>query len=361
MNANTPGESMVFAGTYTDRGSRGIYRFRFNAIRGVLTPDGVAAELPNPTFLCHHPNGRFLYALSETRDSSGRWNSAVNAFAIDGDTGRLTPLNTRPSGGAGPCHVCIDHTGSSALVANYAAGSVAMLPIGADGRLSAATDVIHHHGAGIDPERQEGPHAHSITPSPDNRFALVADLGLDRIMVYRMDAVAGRLWPNDPPWVAVRPGAGPRHLAFHPNRALVYAITEMGNSVITFAWDAARGVLTELATVSTLPPAFAGVSYAAEIACDSTGSFLYASNRGHDSLAVFALDAMSGLPLPIAYEPAGGRHPRHFAIHSSGRWLLTAHRDSDAIVIFTRNPATGRLAPHGATVPVSMPVCLVIA
>ena len=358
MTQNRARTSLLYVGAYTVKGAKGIYLFRFDESSGALEPIGLAAELPNPTFLRIHPNGRFLYAVSEVREYGDRRNGSVNAFAVNRDTGGLTPINAQPSGGAGPCHLSVDHTGRHVLAANYAAGSVVVLPIEHDGSLGEATEVVQHHGASVFPERQSGPHAHSITPSPDNRFALVADLGLDRIMVYHMDVAAGRLWANDPPWASVKPGAGPRHLAFHPIRPLLYVITELDNTIIAFEWDAAHGALHELQTISTLPPGFAGVSYAAEVQPDASGQFLYASNRGHDSMAVFRIGGSLGILSLIVHQPSMGNNPRHFAIHPSGNWLLAANQDSDSIVVFRRDPATGRLAATGHSGAVSMPVCL---
>jgi 6-phosphogluconolactonase len=354
--ANT---SLLYVGAYTARGSKGIYIFGFDETAGALEPLGLAAELPNPTFLCVHPNGRFLYAVSEVREFGDRRNGAIYAFATERDTGALTPLNAQPSGGAGPCHVSIDRTGRLALAANYASGSVVALRVAADGRLGPATATLQHHGHSVHPERQTAPHAHSITPSPDNGFALAADLGIDRILVYRIDPESGRLWANDPPSAPVKPGAGPRHLAFHPNRPFVYVITELDNTVVAFEWDCARGALRERQTISTLPSGFAGVSCASEVQVDAAGRFLYGANRGHDSLAVFRINESSGLLSPVGHTPTQGGHPRHFVMHPSGEWLLVANQDSDSIVVFRRDPVTGQLAATGHSAAVSMPVCLV--
>jgi 6-phosphogluconolactonase len=356
LPANT---SFLYVGTYTAKGSKGIYLFGFDATTGALEPLGLAAELPNPTFLCVHPTEPFLYAVSEVREFGDRRNGAVHAFVTDRDTGGLTPLNVQPSGGAGPCHVSIDSTGRLVLAANYASGSVVALPVAADGRLGPATATLQHHGHSVHPDRQTAPHAHSITPSPDNRFAVAADLGIDRILVYRMDPASGRLWANDPPSAPIAPGAGPRHLAFHPRLPFVYVITELGNTVVTFEWDDAGGLLHERQTVSTLPSGFTGISSGAEIRVDAGGRFLYGSNRGHDSLAVFRIDGSSGLLSPVAHTPTQGGHPRHFTLHRSGNWALVANRDNDSIVVFRRDPATGQLTATGHSATASMPVCLV--
>ena len=353
-----PRHLFLFAGTYTAKDAKGVYLCRFAAKAGALEVLGLAAEMPNPTFLAIHPAGCYLYAVSEVRDESGRHGGSVNAFAVDEASGGLTFLNRQSSQGAGPCHVSVEPKGRFVLVANYESGSAAMLPVQKDGSLGEASDVAQHHGASINPERQEGPHAHSITPSPDGRFAFVCDLGLDRIMVYRLDLQAGRLRPNEPPSAAVKSGAGPRHLVFHPTRPVVYVVTEMGNTVIAFAWDAARGALRETQTVSTLPADFRGESYAADIHVDAAGRFLYASNRGHDSITVFRIDESTGVLSLIGHQPTLGKWPRNFAFDPTGGWLLAANQESDSVAVFRRDPATGLLAPGGAEAKVSMPVCL---
>ena len=262
-------------------------------------------------------------------------------------TGQLTFLNRQSSEGAGPCHLSVDRTGRVVLVANYASGSAAVLPVGGDGRLGEASEKVQHQGSSVNPQRQEGPHAHSITPSADNRFALVADLGLDRIMVYRLDSSAGRLTPNDPPWAAVNPGAGPRHLAFHPTLPLVYVVNELGNTVTAFAWEARRGALQEAQTISTLPPDFRDTSYGADVHVAPSGRFLYASNRGHDSIAIFSIDRATGLLSAVAHQPTLGKWPRNFVIDPTGNWLLAANQESDSVVVFRIEAETGRLSSVG--------------
>lgn len=350
--------SCLYVGTYTTRSAEGIYSFVFDRSSGALEPIGLAAELSNPTFLCLDPKGAHLYAVSEVRESNTRRDGAIYAFSVNRTTGGLTPINSQPSGGVGPCHLSVDHTGRILMVANYASGSVAVLPIRPDGGVGKASAIVQHHGAGLDRERQSGPHAHGVVSSPDNRFALVADLGLDRVLIYRIEPSTGRLWANNPAGVMVRPGAGPRHLTFHPSRPLVYVVTELDNTVIAFEWDAAQGALHELQTVSSLPRSFDGVSYGAEIACDPTGCFLYVTNRGHDSVAIFRVDESTGTVSLITHLPCGGKHPRHLAIHPHNRWLLVANQDSDSIVVFHRDPETGQLTPTSRSAVVSLPVCV---
>jgi 6-phosphogluconolactonase len=344
----------LYAGTYTTGSAQGIYRFSFATSSGALTPLGLAAAMPNPSFLAVPPDGRCLYAVSEG-PRTGR--ASVHAFAIDRQTGALGFLNAQSSGGDGPCHLCLARTGRAVLVANYGAGSVARLPLAPDGSLCPATDVMQHHGASVHPTRQTGPHAHAAIPSPDGRFALVPDLGLDRILLYRLDPATGRLQPHDPPWVAVTPGAGPRHLAFHPTLPCAYLANELDNTLLVFAWDARRGTLDARQTVAALPPDFAGESSLAEVAPAPDGRFLYASNRGHDSLAVFRVQAETGLLAAAGHVPTLGHTPRHFTLHPSGAWLLAANQDTDAIVVFRRDADSGMLTPAGSAA-VACPVCL---
>lgn len=353
-------EMLLFVGTYTNSGSTGIYAGRFDAVLGALTGIEPAAALPNPTFQVSHPNGRVLYSVREQRDEGGRHGGMVYAFAIQAGTGRLTPLNKMPSGGDGPCHLAIDRDGRLLFAANYASGSAAMFRLDRDGRLGAMTDLVQHHGAGPVADRQEGPHAHSVTLSPDNRFAFVADLGIDRLMAYRLDTEGGRMVPHDQPWIATRPGSGPRHMAFHPNRRAAYLITELGNTMLVFDYDESAGRLEPRQELSTLPAGFAGESYAADVHVAPSGRFVYGSNRGHDTVAVFPIDENTGRLQPAEHAPVRGKWPRNFTMDPSGRFLLAANQKSDSITIFRIDERTGRLAAAGDPVPVSAPVCLTV-
>ncbi len=348
----------LYVGTYTRGGSRGIYALRLDLADGTLSRPEPAADADNPSFLALSPCRRFLYAVSEVARSAGRPSGAVRAFAADPASGRLTPLNQQPSGGAGPCHLIVDSQKRNVLVANYSSGSVAVLPIGPDGRLGPPSCVVQHHGSGPDRDRQEGPHAHSVNLDPAGRFAFVADLGLDQVLVYRYDDAAGKIQPHDPPAARVAPGAGPRHLAFHPSGRFVYVINEMASTVTAFAFDPAGGAMSEVQTLSTLPPGWSGETTTAEVAVHPSGRFLYGSNRGHDSIAVFAIDADSGRLAPLACEPTLGAEPRHFALDPAGRFLVAANQDSDTLVPFRIDAATGRLAQAGPPVNVPSPVCV---
>ncbi len=349
---------LVYFGTYTRGRSQGIYVASMDTATGRLEEPRLAAPAQNPSFLTIHHDGRRLYAVSEMSGGQGQPAGSVSAFSIDAATGKLTALNQQPSGGAGPCYVSIDRSGRNLLVANYGSGSVAAFPLEPGGRLGAASAFIQHSGSGADPKRQAGPHAHSINPDPSNRFVLATDLGLDKVLVYRLDAARGTLAPHEPPAASLRRGAGPRHLAFHPRGRFVYTINEMHCTVTAFAYDARRGVLREIQTITTLPgPVRQGYS-TAEVQVHPSGRFLYGSNRGHDSIAVFRIDASRGTLTPVEHEPTQGRTPRNFGIAPGGDWLLAANQNSDSVVVFRIDRRTGALEPTGQKLEVPAPVCV---
>lgn len=350
------GAVTVYVGTYTDGTSRGIYRLTFDPATGTMTEPVLAVETKNPTFLALHPSGRFLYAVGEISNFEGAKTGAVSAFAIDPKTGDLTLLNQQASGGAGPCHLVVDKTGGNALVANYGGGTVAVLPIGEDGRLKPASSVRAHEGSGPHKGRQEKPHAHGIYLDAAERFAFSPDLGADRVFVYRFDARTGALEPHGA--APLDPGAGPRHAAFHPNGKYLYTINELLSTVSAFSYDAGKGSLAPLQTVSTLPTGFSGTSWTAEVAVSGDGRFLYGSNRGDDSLAVFRVDGATGRLTPAGHAPIGGKYPRHFTIDPTGRYILAGHQNSGTIAVLRIDPATGLPALTGATVKLDKPVCL---
>lgn len=357
------GKYLLFVGTYTDKGSKGIYAYRFDAASSELTPLGVAAETANPSFLEVDPTHRFLYAVNEVGKYKDANSGAVSAFAIDRqkgvrNTGKLQLLNAVASGGADPCYIAFDKTGKYALVANYTGGSVAVFPVQADGQIGAPSAFVQHVGSSVNRARQEGPHAHWIETTPDNRFAIAADLGLDELLVYHFDAKAGSLSPNDPPYVKLDPGAGPRHLAFHPNGKFAYTVNELQSSITAFAYDAGRGTLQKLKTVSTLPQGFSGNNDTAEIKVHPNGKFLFASNRGHDSIAVFTIDSQTGALTLVNSFPTLGKTPRNFEIDPTGTMLFVANQDTNNIVVFHIDPNSGRLSPAKKTIQVPSPVCL---
>ena len=358
VSAAEEGPVRVYVGTYTGKSSKGIYMSRLNPVTGALSPVELAAEVNNPSFLAIHPNHKFVYAVNEVSDSDGKPTGAVSAFAIDSQTGKLKLLNHQSSQGAGPCHLVVDRAGKNVLVANYGGGSCACLPIGSDGRLAEATAAIQHRGKSVNPGRQEGPHAHSINLDHANRFAFCADLGLDQVLIYRFDSSKGTLAPNDPPAANVAPGSGPRHFAMHPTGKFAYLINEIANTVTAFALDSERGTLKELQTISTLPKDYNETSHTAEVVVHPSGKFLYGSNRGHDSLAIFTIDQATGKLTSAGHQLTGGKTPRNFAIDHTGLWLLAENQGSGTIVVFKIDPQKGSLQPSGRNLAVPSPVCV---
>ena len=358
--AQAAGKYWVYVGTYT-RGSDsdGIYVFSLDTATGQAGPVTLAGRSANPSFLAVHPSNNLLYAVSEVAEYAEQKSGAVSAFSIDRMSGRLTLINHQPSVGAGPCHLVVDRLGKNVLVANYGGGSVACLPIDSDGRLGPATSFKQHAGSSVNPRRQAGPHAHSINLDPDNRFAIAADLGLDRLLVYRFDAGKGTLVENDPGWVSVDPGAGPRHFAFHPSGNHAYVINEMNLTVTAFGYDKQRGVLTSLQTISTLPPDATGERFStAEIRVHPSGKFLYGSNRGHNSIVVFEIDAETGKLTRIENESTRGQTPRNFFVDPTGTLLLAENQASDNVVVFRIDQESGELRATGTIIEVPRPVCI---
>src|SRR5450631_496990 len=358
--AERQGKYLFYVGTYTEEGSKskGIYAYRYDAKTAEITPLGLAAETTNPSFVAVHPNGHFLYAANEVGNYKGPNSGGVSAFAIDHATGKLTFLNEVPSRGADPCYIIVDQTGKYVLVANYTGGSVAVFPVLADGKLGEASGFVQHTGKGTNPERQEGPHAHSIDLSPDNRFAMVDDLGLDELLVYKFDSTKGTLTPNNPPFAKLDAGAGPRHFVLRPDGKFAYVIAEMGHTVTVFSNDAASGRLQPMQTVTTLPKDFTGRNDDAEIRVHPSGKFLYASNRGDDSIAIYAIDQSKGTLTQVAITHTGGKEPRNFEIDPTGMLLFAANQKSDNIVVFKIDPKTGSLTPTGKVLEVGSPVCV---
>ena len=356
------GKAIVYVGTSKREASRGIYAWRLDAGSGKMEPLGLVAETMRPLFLALHPSRRFLYAVSRPTPVDRQNIGVVLAYAIESQTGKLTPLNSLPSRGIDPVDVSVDRTGKNLLVANFGSnsggGSVAVFPIKGDGSLAEASDFIQYSGSGVNPQSQQGAHSHAINLSPDNRFAFVADLGLDKIFAYRFDQEKGKLTPNNPPFAALHPGAGQRQFVFHPNGRFFYVINQIQSSVTTFAYHASVGTLKELQTVSTLPKDFTGTNTAAAIQVYPTGRFFYGSNRGHNSIAVFSIAPKAGTLTLVEWVPSGGKTPGSFGIDPSGNWLIAANQSSDTLVLFRIDPKTGRLRVTGQSFEVGSPSCV---
>jgi len=359
--SGTPGNGKfrVYVGTYTAPGkSQGIYRLELDAATARLGAPTLAVACGNPSFLAIHPSGRFIYATGSMDAGGGKAIGAVQAFAFEPKTGNLLPLNQEPCGGEGTCHIICDHAGKHVLVANYNSGSAAVLPTLEDGRVGKMCSFVQHHGSSVDSSRQEGPHAHSINLDAPNHFAFVADLGLDKVLVYCYDPQSGSLAANDPPAAAVAPGSGPRHFAFAPNGQFAYVINEMANTVTAFSYNARLGELKTIQTISTLPPGYKGESYTAEVQVHPSGKFLYGSNRGHDSIAVFKIDPAAGTLTAVSYQGTGIKTPRNFGLDPTGRALIVANQDGDSLVAFRIDPNSGELTAAGPPISVPMPVCV---
>jgi 6-phosphogluconolactonase len=349
-------KSLVYVSTFPDKGNKGmIYGYQFDRATGRLRSLGVPTESPTPEFLAIDPSHKVLYAVNEISSYQGKPTGEVSAFAI-GPRGELSPLNQVSSLDEGPAHVAVDRTGKYVLISNYPRGSLAVFPILEGGRLGEASAFVQHQGSSLNPERQSGPHVHEAVMSPDNRFALVVDLGLDEVLVYPFDEAKGTL--GLPRITRVKPGSGPRHLVFSSSGKFVYLINELLSNVMVFSYDAATGALAELQTISTLSKGFSGLSTAAEVALHPSGKYLYASNRGEDSIAVFAVDPAKGTLTAVENVPTQGKTPRNFALDPSGTWLLAGNQQSNNIVTFRIDSKTGRLTPAGPAIPVASPVCI---
>ena len=345
----------VYFGTYTggENSSKGICRSVLTLETGKLSDPVLSAEARNPSFLEIHPNGKFLYAVSEAGGAG-----SVSAYTIVTDTGKLKLLNKQPSSGAGPCHVSIDHMWKNLLVANYGGGSASVIPIKSDGKLGKPTGFVQHTGSSVNPRRQKGPHAHSINVSPDNRFAFVADLGIDKIMIYKLDIEEGTIVANSPPFAKVKPGAGPRHFTFHPNGKYAYVINELDCTVTAFVYESVSGALKDIQTITTLPNGFNGSNACAEIRVHPSGKFLYGSNRGHDSIVVYRVDLTDGKLTYVEHETADIKTPRNFNIDPTGKFCLVANQGKGSVVVFRINKETGALEPTDHKVSVAKPVCV---
>lgn len=352
-----PEKLWVYIGTSGGKLAKGIHYCELDLATGKLGPIELAAEASSPGFVSIHPNGKFLYAIGNI-SVDGKNKGGVMAFALDPKSGKLTRLNEQPSGGSGPCHVNVDRAGKNVLVANYNSGSASIFPIGEDGKLKAATGFVQHEGKSVNPGRQEGPHAHSVNIAKDNRFAMVADLGLDKVLVYKLDADKGTLTPNDPPSVESKPGAGPRHFAFHPTAPLAFVINELNSTLSSLSYDADKGALKVLKTVSTLPKDFKGGNTTAEVVVHPNGKFVYGSNRGHNSIAAFKLDESNGDLSFIGHATQDIATPRNFNIDPTGQYMIVGSQSGNQIVVFKIDQTTGELKPTGEKAEVGSPICI---
>lgn len=354
-NSTSP-PSLAYVGTYTKGASKGIYSMRFDPGTGMLSNLTAAAEIPSPSFLIVDPKGSYVYAISEIGYKDG--GGTVSSFSIDPKSGSLKLLNTVPSRGGGPCHLVVDHTGKFLIIANYGTGSVAVFRIEANGSIGESTAFLQFSGSSVNPGRQQGPHAHAVVLSPDNKFLFVPDLGTDQIRIFKLDAEHGTLAANNPAFVKVNAGAGPRHFTFGPGAHFAYAVCEMQSSVAVFSYDAANGSLTQIQMISNLPEDSTGEDNSAEIEVDPAGRFLYASNRGNDSITAFAIDPHKGTLTNVQVISSDGKIPRNFAIDPSGRYMLVANQNSDQISVLARDPKTGKLSPATQRLAVPSPVCV---
>lgn len=345
----------VYFGTYTQDRDEGIFQGRLDLETGELTVVAGFGGVTNPSFLALHPTGEFLYAVAEAGEDDG-----ATAFAIDAESGGLTLLNTETSPGRGACHIVLDPPGTTAIVSYYGSGNVASFPIRGDGTLGPAASLIQHEGSSVDPHRQKGPHAHSVNVDTTGRWAVAADLGLDQLLVYEIDDDASTLAANDPPAMNTDPGAGPRHFVFHPSGPWAYVINEMHATVTAMDWNAAAGTLWAKQTIDTLPADYpAGERRStAEIVVHPNGQFLYGSNRGHDSLVIYAIDQTDGTLSLVGFSPSGGQEPRNFNIDPTGRWLIACNQNTDDAQVFAVDGETGLLSPVGEPVSVPRPVCV---
>jgi 6-phosphogluconolactonase len=354
-------DELLLVGTQTTGASKGIYAYSFDEATGELKQTGLAVTIENPTFMALAPGGKRLFSVSEASDFAGTSGGGITGFNLDRSTGHLTEINAEPTGGPGTCHIAVDHTGHCAFVANYNGGSAASFHVNDDGRLSKAVSFFQYEGHGPNKERQKMPHAHRVTLSPDNRFLLINDLGLDKIHIYKLDAKTAKLTPNDPPAWKSAPGAGPRALRFHPNGKWVYCVTEMTSTVVVFHWNAEAGTLEAIQTVELNPEGYKGETGGCEIIFDSKGHFAYVANRLNDFMASFTISETDGKVTLMERTSCGGKVPRHIALSPNDRWLLVANQVSNNISVFARDAKTGKLANSGKSFDLAAPQCLVFA
>jgi 6-phosphogluconolactonase len=347
---------LVLIGTYTEpqeSKSEGVYVYRLDRATGELRYESVIKDMPNVSFMAVHPISGLIYAVNETEEFNGKPGGGVSVLARDAD-GNFRVIHKQSSGGISPCYISIEKTGRYALVANYESGSVAMLPIGTEGQLLPHSDLVQHIGSSVHPERQSGPHAHCILPDPSNCFAIAVDLGLDKLFVYRMDLESGKLQKHTE--VEVDAGAGPRHLIFNSTRQYAYLLNELNSTLNVYRYDSQSGTLTQLQTVPTLPDDFSGENFCGDLCLSPDDKYLYASNRGHDSIVCFHVASSTGQLSHPSYIASGGHYPRILALDPSGRFMIAVHQKSHNVVVFKIDPETGNLFHTGHEAKLSMPV-----
>ncbi|WP_010587316.1 lactonase family protein [Schlesneria paludicola] len=349
-------DPVLFITSFAAGEQGGIQAYQFNVMTGALTPKHRTSGVEHPFFIALSPDKRFLYSI-HAKSFGGKDSEEVAAYALDGRSGQMTLLNRQSSRGTASCYLDVDSTGNTVLVANYSTGNIASFPVKKDGALGESVSFFQHVGSSVDPARQTGANAHCIVVSPDNRFALVADLGIDQILTYRLDAATSKLSPSEPPFIKSPAGAGPRHLTFHPNGRYVYVINELKNSVTLYDYATASGQLTERQTISTLPPDFTGVTHTADVKITPDGRYLYGTNRGHDSIAAYRI-ADDGTLTLIEIVPSRGQGPQNLLIAGHGAWLICANMPGNNVAVFQIDAKTGKLSATGEPVSQISPSCI---
>ena len=357
QNQDQSQELLLYVGTYAKPEEESIFLYKLNLSTGALTRVGATKAGENPSYLTLDAKHQYLYAVNETTDFQGKASGAVSAFAVDQKTGALTFLNQQSTQGSAPCYISLDKAARCALVANYLGGNVSLLPIQPNGQLSPASATDQHTGSGPH-KNQEAAHAHCLLPDPANRFAFAVDLGTDKVYGYRLNTEKGTLEPTASPAFTAAPGAGPRHLTFHPTAPLAFLINELNSTVTALRYDATAGTFQEIQTLSTLPSDFGGQNSCADLHVSPNGKFLYGSNRGHDSLVVYAIDTASGRLTLVQHVPTLGQKPRNFTLDPTGQLVLVANQATNTVVTFWVDGQTGQLTPTGNSVSVLAPVCL---
>ncbi len=361
--------NLVYVGTYTEPikfgtgqilegKGKGIYIYKFDPATGTLSPHGLAEGVRNPSYLCFDAKRKYLYSVNEMKEWDGQFGGGMSAFRIDQETGGLTFLNSRPTRGGDPCHIILDPSGKFCFVANFMSGSIIAYRVNADGSFGDETAFVQHEGSSVDPRRQAGPHSHAVEFDNAGKFLFVPELGLDKVMIYSLDAATGKVAPASQPWVKTAPGAGPRQVVMHPKGDFAYLINELNSTMTAFAYDAETGALTELQTLSTLPPGFTEHTSCAEVQITPDGRFLYGSNRGHDSLVIYAIDPRTGLMTLVGHESTRGHIPRNFEVGPTGTFLIAANQDTDNLVPFRLDPETGLLTATGQSIEAPTPICV---